>query len=490
MRFWLLAGVSTLALAGCGENASSRATEERLAQLLSNGIDPDHLTRAEERAARAEERRGVDALLADFAADSAPPEGTADLSQLLATAQTRNTTIGRAAQQINRADAERLNAIFGYLPQISATATYAQNQQEVIESDNAVFQLGTADYPSIDASVELAQPLFDLSRIYAIQLATTARTSAEVAYVATVQDVMFTVFDTYLEAVQASNRVTVLNQQRALLSSQVNAESARSDAGISNRAAVNALRVEVADIRSQLAQETLRYETLLGELSRLTGARVTGVDSPRAPNDVRGTERRVSVEQAIASAGERNPRLLEALVGVAEGDIRRRQAIAADFSPVLTAFARYVYEDREASRFGGGSVSADTIIGVRLVVPIFNARGEGMENLTARVDFRDALIQYQSVQRELATDIASTHQRLTATAASLSAAQQSLSSLNAIVASERTLVDAGESEEFVVASLRAQALEGQERVRFYQLEYLRAWARFEYLTGLNLAERL
>ncbi len=461
-----------------------------MAGLLANGVDADRLARADDRAGRAFDRRDADGLAEDFAPDTAPPAGDADITQLLAFAQTRNTTIGRAAQQINRADAERLNAIYGYLPQISASATYAQNQQEVIESDNAVFQLGRADYPSIDASVELAQPIFDLSRIYGIQLANTARTASEVAYIATVQDVMFEVFDTYLQAVQARNTVTVLGQQRALLQSQISAESARESAGVSGRAAVNALRVEVADLGLDLAQATLRYEGLLGDLSRLTGVQVSGVSSPRAPSGVFGTERRVSVDQAIASAGDNNPRLLEALVEVAEGDIRRRQAIAADFSPVLTAFARYVYEDRDASRFGGGSVSADTVYGVRLVVPIFNARGEGRENLTARVDFRDALIQYQSVQRELATDIANTHQRMTASAASLGSAQSSLGNLNAIVASERTLVNAGESEEYLVASLRAQALGAQERVNFYQIEYLRAWARFEYLSGLNLADRL
>lgn len=490
MKNWVCAGVAVLALSACGEGMTSRATDDRLAELLADGVDPTRLERIEARAARAQERNSsVGDLLADFGAD-APPEGSADLTELLAFAQARNTTIGRAAQGINRADAERLNAIFGYLPQISASATLAQNQQEVIESDNAVFQLGVANYPSLDASVELAQPLFDLSRIYSIQLANTARTAAEVGYVATVQDVMYEVFDTYVAAVQARNRVSSLTQQRVLINAQVNAETARESAGESGRAAVSALRVEVSSIGLDLAQETLRYERLLADLSRLTGVAVTGVDSPRAPLGMFGTERRVSVEQAIASAAENNPRLLEALVGVAEGDIRRRQAIAADFSPVLTAFARYVYEDRDASRFGGGSVSADTVLGVRLVVPIFNAQGDGMENLTARIDFRDAYIQYLATQREIATEISSTHRRLTATAASLGEAQASLRGLNAIVASERALVTAGESQEYLVAALRAQALEGQERVAFYQLEYLRAWAQFEYLSGLNLADRL
>lgn len=491
MRALLAASAVLLLLASCGENATSRATDERLEALLAEGVDPDRIARIEERASRAQDRNSsAEGLLADFSNDPTVSEGSVSLPEILAFAQSRNTTIGRAAQGINRADADRLNAIFGYLPQISATGTFAQNQQEVIESDNAVFQLGVADYPSIDASLELTQPIFDLSRIYSIQLANTARSAAEVAYVATVQDIMFEVFDTYIAAVQSRNRITALTQQRQLIATQVNAESLRETAGVTGRAAVSALQVELSDISLDLAQETLRYEGLLGDLSRLSGVLVADVDRPAAPTDVFGTERRVTIEEAIASAEEGNPRLLEALVAVAEGDIRRRQAIAADFSPVLTAFASYVYEDRDASRFGGGSVSADTVFGVRLQVPIFNAQGEGMQSLTARVDFRDALIQYLAVRREIGTEIATTHQRMTATAASLNEAQSSLRNLNAIVASERALVTAGESEQYLVAALRAQAVEGEERVLFYQLEYLRAWAQFEYLSGLNLAQRL
>ena len=75
---------------------------------------------------------------------------------------------------------------------------------------------------------------------------------------------------------------------------------------------------------------------------------------------------------------ERNPIVLRSLISVTEADLRNKQARAVDFAPVLVAFARIVDEEREDSRFGGGSITADTITGVRLVVPIFNARGEAI----------------------------------------------------------------------------------------------------------------
>ena len=491
MKLMISALTGITLLAACSDNMTSKATPDRLVILLENGIETETQATLIERFDNAILKSEVaTALQAEFDGDAANDTPKVALADILKTAMERNPDIGRAAQKINRADAARLNSIFGYLPQVVASGNYAENEQEVIDTDNEVFQLGVANYASIDGRVELTQPIFDLGRIYAIKLANAMRSSAEVEYIASVQSVMFQTFDTYVRAAQSQNRVSSLRKRQALLKQQLDAETTRADAGISEDRAINALRVEMANIGVELSQERLRYNTTLSELAFLSGMRVDQVTTLSTPRGVFGLERRVSIDEAIGTASQNNPELLGSIIAVAEQDIRKRQAISVDFAPVLEGFARLQYEQRESSRFAGGSTTQDVIYGVRLVVPLFNASGQGYSNLIARVDFRDALLQYFAKKRQISTDISSTHSRLRELTRSISESRRAAKSARALVDNERALVSAGKSEAFLVAALEAREVQARERVRYYELEYLRAWGRFEYLSGINLAQEL
>ncbi|MGL5009582.1 MAG: hypothetical protein ACRC6I_06835, partial [Paracoccaceae bacterium] len=98
-------------LAGCAEQRTTRATPERLDQLVASGIDPEVRSRAEERLATTLGRDNATGALAGTFGEADVSEGAVGLEQLLASTVERNPEIGRAAQSINRADAERMNAI-------------------------------------------------------------------------------------------------------------------------------------------------------------------------------------------------------------------------------------------------------------------------------------------------------------------------------------------------------------------------------------------
>jgi outer membrane protein TolC len=181
---------------GCADSQTTKATPERLSALLAEGPNADALTKAEERLAAAIGRdNATGALAAAFNADDASDGTAQSLNTLFAMALERNTDVANAAQALNRADVARMNAIYGYLPQLSASATYSVLEQEVVQTDNEVFLQGTANYPVTNLRVELVQPVFNLSRIFNIQLQNTARTVAEVDYIAAVQRATFDTFD-------------------------------------------------------------------------------------------------------------------------------------------------------------------------------------------------------------------------------------------------------------------------------------------------------
>lgn len=473
-----------VALSGC-ESATTKATDERLSGLLASGLEAEKQARIDERLSKTlNKENATGALKTNFAGVSDTGEGQVNLSRLTALALERNSRIGRPAQAINREDALRLNAIFGYLPQVSVNYQSDQVSSNVKETDNAVFQLGQADYPATKLSVRITQPIFDLSRIFGIQYAANARSKAEVEYIKTVRDVSYEVMDAYLVAIQASTRASSLRQRQALVARQVSAQSVLSEEGLDLGASVSSLRSERAGIASEEALEQSRLSQALSDLALLTGTVVTDVERLRVPRGITGTERRIDVETAVQSGLRDNPLVMVAALDVVGTELLRRQAMASDFSPVLSAYALLEEEDREASRFGGGSVSEDTTVGVTLSIPLFNSRGDGIATLPATVDVRQAALEYHAVQRQLETQIRVTHARMGQLSAAVRQSSSATRSANSALAEERRRVTAGESLDLAVASRALRSNAAREREVFQQVEYMRAWARFQYLTGV------
>lgn len=489
MKPYLVAFASILALTAC-ENLTSRATDDRLDALVSNGLDDDKRTRIDDRLEKIEAREKVASLLEDFDNPSTASTNGMSLAQALDQALEGNVEIGRAAQEINAADVARLTAIFGYLPQVRVTANLSEIEQKITQSDNVVFNAGQAQYGSLDYSLEIEQPLIDLGRIFQIRIANTARSGAEVGYIAAVQKAMFDTFSAYLTASQTQKRKQALLRRASLVSRQIAQERSRTDAGLSDSAAVTALEQTYSSLQVNASAAEIAEARALGELMRLTGASLTSVETPRRPNNMRGVERRLSVAQAIESANENNPNILRAIVEVAEYDQRRFQSISADFSPVLTAFGRLVVEDREGSRFGGGSETEDMILGVRMVVPIFNADGNGYRTLTSNVDFRQAVLGYANEKRQISAQIRGVHGQLVSLTQAISRARSAAQAARKLVNTEKARVDAGTSQDFLVTELESRALAASAIVEEYEIDYFRAWGELQYLSGISLADQL
>lgn len=467
-------------LMGCNPDEGEK--QARLETLRQTGIDAERNATYQERLGIAMETdsSGLDVSVAGEAQ-------TAELAELLRLTLDGNIEIGRAAKRIDIADAERLNAIFGYLPQISATGNYNQIQQNVISSDNAVFAVGKANYKSLDGVVEVTQPIFDLSRIFGIRIANTLRSAAEVDYIVAVQKASYDTFDAYVRAAEAKNAINLARQRSSLLRRQVATEVVRENEGLSDDAAKRSLEIELTNIEIEIADQQRTLSEHLTELFSLTGQRFDDVAVAGLPAGVQGTERRITVEQAVEQAVNTNPRVLRAIISVVEGDLRKKQAISADFSPVVAAFARLNYEKRDASRFGGGSATRDLVYGVRIVVPIFNARGTGYQMLTQRLNFEDARLEYLDAKRSVTSDVAATHQRLADISAAITQSRSALAKATQQTRAEELLVEAGTSDEFVVTALRARELQARQRIQSYEFEYLRTWGRLRFLMAENFS---
>lgn len=477
-------------LISCSAGGSNRATPERLAALRDTGVDQKALDRTTKRFDKTVSKRKSMVALADaYAGDAISDPKDTNLAALFQGTLEHHPKIGRAAQGINRANAERLNAIFGYLPQVNVNYSMNQISQEVVQTDNEVFAIGKAEYPVTNFGVELRQPIFDLSRIYGIQAKSTARTAAEARYLAAVQEAVYETFDAYVVAAQSKSRLQELGKQASIISSQAVSEEALTDSGLEIESTLRTINAERASIEADMAVESARYAKALGDLSYMSGIAVRDVQPLKLPSGILGSERKTTPEKAVAAAVENNPALLASTVSVVESELTRRQAIAADFSPVVDAFARYEDETREGSRFGGGSQTRDTTVGFRVTLPIFNGKGQGYSMLEQTVDVREAALEYYGQKRQLETEIATTLARMSELSQAVAAAQKvvGITGANSRAESERN--EMGESADIAVLARRLTEAEARERLSYQQFEYLRAWGQLQYLTGAQLSNQ-
>lgn len=485
-----LIAVAVGALVSCANDAVNRASTERLAELRDVGIDQKSLDRANAQLeSTLGRKKAILAIGESYGGDATSNPAAVDLATVFKSSLAHSPQIGQAAQTINRASAQRMNAIFGYLPQVSYTFSRNRISQEVVETDNAVFALGTADYPVTNHALELRQPIFELSRLFGIRAKNTARTVAEARYIAAVQETAYDAFDAYVVAAQSKALMRELSRQASLLTLQASSEGALMEAGLAIESVLRTYRAERSSVASDEAIEAARYASALGDLSYLTGIAISDVQPLRVPTGIVGAERRITVAQAVSAAEQNNPALLATAISVVEKDLTRKQALAADFSPVVDAFARYEDEERAGSRFGGGSRTRETTVGVRLTIPIFNAQGRGYSALDTTVDVRDAALEYHATRRQLATDISSTMRRMSELSRATGEASRALRISRQNTQAERDRVDAGESIDIAVLSRSLSESKVRERLIYQEFEYLRAWGRLQYLTGAKLSSR-
>lgn len=464
----------------------SGSSAERLAQLRASGIDAETEQRADDRLNRilsAENSTGrLDDQFGALVLSDNP-----GLGELMAAALDSNPAIGRAAQGIDRAEAVRLNAIFGYLPQVSATLQRDQLDQEVVETDNRVFQAGTASYPVDTDRIQLTQPVFDLSRIFQIRIASSARSLAEIEYIQAVKDVAAEVFEQYVIAVQSGQRAEYLAQRLELMDQQVGGIERRIDVGEGQQVDLVSMRSERGSLAAEIAFEQTQYQNAISTLSALTGRVITGRLDQNIPNVTR-FEAPGDVEALVARGQRENPAIIAAGFRVIMADMEEWQSYFEDFAPVLSAYASMDREDRADSRFGGGSVTDDQVVGLQLTIPIFNASGRGFSSLTGRVDERIAMLDYLAVQREVETGTRGAHDRMTALAAAIAASNLAVEDAQAALQREQDRVSLGQAVNYSVLSRQIRLNIALERRAFYQAEYLRAWGELQYLAGHDLSE--
>nr|WP_321455778.1 TolC family protein [uncultured Cohaesibacter sp.] len=481
--------LAMLPLAGCMVASYGDASDVKLAKLRAQGVSASVEQSIQQRAEKALSSTAIKRKIKRQAElQNKDAERTLTLEDLLKSTLERNTAIASAANNIDRSSAQHMNSILGYLPQISAAYTYEYLDEKVVSSDNAVYQLGEAKYPVKTGSVTIEQPLWDLSRIYAIRYADTTSRKSEVDYLAAIAEASHKVFGTYLVAVQSKLRMQSLQKRQRFINRQITGQFVLDTNGLGDEGALASLRGNKADLHAEETLEAATFEQALAELARLSGTVVSDVQDIKFPKGFEGIEDGLDLDEAVADALRHNPRMLSSALQVTAAEQRYRQAVASDFSPVLSGYLTFEDENRTASRFGGGSHTQDATLGVKLSVPIFNASGSGYSNAVLVQDAESAAIDHHALARELETQLRATYARMRALTKSLRSLNHVVVQNDRAYRNERNKLNNGQSVDLAVATRELSLNKAIERRNYYQIEYLKSWGQLQYLLGKNLLD--
>lgn len=487
--FFYLAGAVVGMVSGCSGPLTDDADAALLASLREDGVSGYPIDVLDQRLDKALHMDKASRNIADTFGKAQPSAGKGvPLTEIVSAALERNPGIGQAAQEINRSDALHLNAVLGYLPQVTATYNFNHMNEEVVESDNAVYQSGSASYPIDGAFAEMNQPIFDLGRIYGIKYAMNARTQAEVDYVVAVRSALYEVFDQYITAVQTKLRARSLRERQEFLVRKIAGQGTLSETGLADDIKLASLRSERETLGSEESMENAEYQTALGNLSAMSGLVVADVAPFPFPSRVLGTETTLDPDEAVERGLVNNSEIMSAALRVVGSKVLRDQAWLEDFAPVLKAYSVLDWESREASRFGGGSTTQSATVGVRLTVPIFNPKGNGYKHLPLQGETRSQALSYHAKRREIETNIRTSLSRMKQLAAAIRQASTAEREARRALSIERNRQRTGESVDLVVASREVRLNIVAEKRGYYQLEYLRAWVRLQHMMGEDLSK--
>ncbi|APX92896.1 channel protein TolC [Halomonas sp. 1513] len=359
------------------------------------------------------------------------------------------------------------------LPQVSANASYTETSQNIVSTDNEVFDSGSTSFPTTVYGISLEQSVYDYSRWAAFRQADTETQQAASELEVARQDLVLRVAERYFDALALYENLTFLQAEKEEVETNLNEARARYEDGLSRE-------VDLLDAESRLLQVESRelevensLRDALNGLEEITG---TLPDRLKPVSDELALERPDPDDQEewTRLGLERNPRLqaAELAMEVANQEVRVRRG---GHLPTLGLSVSYENDDTEGSLFGGGSQVETQIARLDLNIPIYSG---GM--VSSQVREGEQLIEvsrsrHDQVRRELDREVRAGYQGILTAMSRERALSESLRTNQRIVESRQVGYESG------VTPL-LDLLDAERELFFARSEL--AGARYDYLLGV------
>ncbi len=262
-----------------------------------------------------------------------------------------------------------ISARAGLLPSVSGEMNRSRVRQNVVDSENTVYQTGRANWAENGWALTLNQPIFELGAYHKWRQSQEAERKEVASYAYAQQDLMLRTATAYLSVLAAQDQIELTEAERRTTRKQQELVQARFHSGQETRVGLSEVqaRLDIQDANTLLAKnDYLDKQQAVQEIVGYGNLKLRPVrkDLPMTlpvPNDPQAWLR-TALDQnwsiRAASAG----------VAVAEKEVSVQKA---GYYPSVNLRASTGRNETGGSLFGGGSTVADTRFTVNLSVPIF-----------------------------------------------------------------------------------------------------------------------
>ncbi len=256
-----------------------------------------------------------------------------------------------------------------YLPNISLDIERTETTQDVISSDNAVFETGQTRFPTNSYTLKLTQPLFQWGSIVRIRQAEVESKRAEIEYFKARQDLILRTSERYMKVLAAQDLLEFSQTEKAAVKRQLDLATGRFKMGLARKTDKLDAEARYAWVESVNVENRFAVEDTQQELRESTGELPENLS--RLKTDITLSQPEpLDLQAWIDIAMESNPDILIAryAVEIARHEQERQKA---GHLPTLDVVARQNYRETGGTLFGGGSEVKNRDILLRFSLPIY-----------------------------------------------------------------------------------------------------------------------
>jgi outer membrane protein TolC len=403
------------------------------------------------------------------------------LAELYEAGITNNYRLLAARKSMDIADAELVNATLRFFPSINGTVSAVQTNQNILASDNQVFQKGQASYPTYNAVLEARMPILNMENIFNQREAEAGTRKAAVEYIGTAQMYVRDLIAAYLDLAEANAIIAEYQEKIRLVGNRAETERQLDEASGGRPEVVASFEQQLSDLKAHLISDQGRRRDAVATLYELTGLDVGAVRGGVKIADLQLPANQL--EDLRTLAGRNNVQYLAKQYEVDMFEENAKGALAADFGPRLNVFGTAEYEDRKGSQFGGGSTTVQNTLGIELKVPLFNGDGNGYKSIPASAERDRAVAELGVILRNVDSDLTRAYYNFEAARDRMAADRRTVQRgkdiiylVNQRIESENAVSTEGLQSQMELAGFVRQ----RQQTTF---EMLRAWLTIKYLLG-------
>lgn len=292
-----------------------------------------------------------------------------------------------------------IQARAGLIPEVSFDATHAETDQEILDSQNAVFMSGGSNYSTATYGLTVTVPIFryDVWKRYAQSKASVKQAKAE--FLAAEQQLMLDSAESYFGVLAAKDNLEFANAEKVAIARQLELAQARNKKGLTTitnlrdaqarYAASEAQVVMVGDTLDDAYHELQEYTSVLVQEFSVLQENIPLV--PPQP-DIIDDWISTSISQSYDLKARRHA------ITVALEEVNRQRA---GHLPTLELVGTLNNRDTDGSLFGGGSEVRTGEILLNFNLPIYAGGSTSSQAREAGFRYQQVMREYEAERRSL-----------------------------------------------------------------------------------------